>query len=92
MGFICFRIIEDESELLNICVHPQYRQLGVGKKLMQFYISLCSKIKIKTFYLEVDSSNQVAIHLYHLFAYQRVGIRKKFYRGKLDALLMMKKD
>ena len=92
MGFICFRIIEDESELLNICVHPQYRQLGVGKKLMQFYISLCSKMKIKTFYLEVDSSNQVAIHLYHLFTYQRVGIRKKFYRGKLDALLMMKID
>ena len=91
MGFICFRNIEDESELLNICVHPQYRQLGIGKKLMQFYIGLCSKMKIKTFYLEVDSSNQSAIHLYQLLSYQIVGIRKKFYRGKFDALLMVKK-
>ncbi len=90
MGFICFRNIEDESELLNICVHPQYRQLGIGKKLMQFYIGLCNNHKIKTFYLEVDSSNQVAIHLYRLFAYQLMGIRKKFYQGKFDALLMTK--
>jgi len=92
MGFICFRNIEDESELLNICVHPQYRQLGIGKKLMQFYIGICSKMKIKTFYLEVDSSNQSAIHLYQLLSYQIVGIRKKFYRGKFDALLMVKKS
>jgi [ribosomal protein S18]-alanine N-acetyltransferase len=92
IGFICFRNIENESELLNICVHPQYRQLGIGKKLMQFYIGLCSKMKIRTFYLEVDSSNQSAIHLYQLLSYQIVGIRKKFYRGKLDALLMVKKS
>jgi len=92
MGFICFRNIEDESELLNICVHPQYRQLGVGKKLMQFYISQCRKMKIRTFYLEVDSSNQSAIHLYQLFSYQLMGIRKKFYRGQFDALLMIKKN
>jgi ribosomal-protein-alanine N-acetyltransferase len=92
IGFICFRNIEDESELLNICVHPRYRQLGIGKKLMQFYIGLCSKMKIKTFYLEVDSSNQSAIHLYQLLSYQIVGIRKKFYRGKFDALLMVKKS
>ena len=92
VGFICFRNIEDESELLNICVHPQYRQLGIGKMLMQFYIGFCSKMKIKTFYLEVDSLNQSAIHLYRSFSYQPVGIRKKFYRGKFGALLMVKKD
>src|SRR4030042_4109036 len=79
MGFICFRNIGDESELLNICVHPQYRQMGIGKKLMQFYIGFCGKRKIKTFYLEVNALNQPAIHLYHLFFYQSLGMRKKFY-------------
>jgi ribosomal-protein-alanine N-acetyltransferase len=89
-GFICFRNIEDESELLNICVRPQYRRLGIGKKLMHFYMGF--SIKIKTFYLEVDSLNLSAIHLYQLFSYQAVGIRKKFYRGKFDALLMAKRS
>jgi ribosomal-protein-alanine N-acetyltransferase len=91
MGYICFRNIEDESELLNICVHPEYRQMGIAKKLMQFYIEFCGKRKIKTFYLEVNALNQPAIHLYHLFFYQPLGRRKKFYQEEFDALLMVKK-
>lgn len=91
IGFICFRNITEESELLNIGVHPDYRQLGIGKKLMQFYIDFSRQRGIKTFYLEVHSSNLSAIHLYQLFSYQSSGRRKKFYQGKFDALLMMKK-
>lgn len=91
MGFICFRNIGDESELLNICVHHQYRQMGVGKRLMQFYIGFCRKMKIKTYYLEVNALNRSAVHLYQLFSYQPLGMRKKFYQGKFDALLMVKK-
>ncbi len=92
LGFICFRNIGDESELLNICVHHQYRQMGIGKKLMQFYIGFCKKMKIKAFYLEVNASNQSAVHLYEHFSYGSLGMRKKFYQGGFDALLMVKKD
>jgi len=91
LGFICFRNVEDESELLNICVHPQYRQLGVGKRLMQFYFGFSSRKKIKTYYLEVNSSNLPAMNLYQSFSYQSFGIRKKFYQGKFDAILMVKR-
>lgn len=91
IGYICFRNVTNESELLNLCVHPQYRQLGIGKKLMEFYMDFCNRKGIKTFYLEVNSSNGSAIHLYQCFSYQSFGMRKKFYQGKLDALLMMKK-
>ena len=91
IGFICFRNVIDESELLNMGVHPRYRQLGVGKTLMEFYINFCSQMGIKRFYLEVNSSNQSAIRLYQHFSYQSSGLRKKFYQGKFDALLMTKK-
>jgi len=91
IGFICFRNITEESELLNICVHPDYRQLGVGKRLMQFYVDFSSRRGIRTFYLEVNASNQSAIHLYQSFSYQSSGMKKNFYKGKFDALLMMKK-
>ncbi len=90
IGFICFRNIGDESELLNLCVHPEYRQMGIATKLMQFYIVFCRKMRIKTFYLEVNALNQPAVHLYHLFSYQSSGMRKKFYQGKFDALLMVR--
>ncbi len=90
-GFICFRNIGDESELLNICVHPKYRQLGIGKTLMQFYIGFCNEMKIKNFYLEVNVLNQSAVHLYQSFSYQSLGTRRKVYQGKFDAILMRKK-
>jgi ribosomal-protein-alanine N-acetyltransferase len=91
IGFICFRNVAEESELLNICVHPDYRQSGVGKRLMEFYVEFCRRRGIKTFHLEVHSSNQPAIHLYQSFSYESSGMRKKFYQGKFDALLMTKK-
>jgi ribosomal-protein-alanine N-acetyltransferase len=91
VGFICFRNLEEESELLNICVHPQYRRMGIGKKLMQFYIDFSQEMEIKTFHLEVNVSNQTAIRLYQFFSYQSSGIRKKFYQNKFDALLMTRK-
>ena len=91
IGFICFRNVEEESELFNICVHADYRRLGVGKRLMGFYVEFGRLRGIKNFHLEVLSSNQAAIHLYQLFSYESSGMRKKFYRGKFDALLMTRK-
>jgi len=91
IGFICFRNVTEESELLNIRIHPHYRQRGFGKKLMQFYMDFCTPLGIKTFYLEVNVSNQAAIHLYQYFSYKTFGSRKNFYQGKFDALLMLKK-
>ena len=91
IGFICFRnMAEEESELLNIAVHPHYRRLGIGRKLMQFYIDFSSQRGVKTFYLETNSSNEPAIRLYQHFSYQSFGMRKKFYQRQFDALLMMK--
>jgi len=90
IGFICFRNVTEESELLNICVHQAYRHLGLGKKLMEFYFDFSYRRGSKNFYLEVHSSNHTAIHLYQLFSYHSSGIRKKFYQGKFDALLMTK--
>jgi ribosomal-protein-alanine N-acetyltransferase len=91
VGFICFRNVTEESELLKICVHPDYRRLGIGRKLMQFYIDFSRRMGVQTFHLEVNASNQPAVHLYRSLSYQPSGMRKKFYQEKFDALLMMKK-
>ena len=88
LGFICFRNIGEESELLNICIHPGYRQKGLGKILMEFYIDFCGKKGVKKYYLEVNPLNIPAVHLYQSFDFQPAGKRKNFYQGKYDALLM----
>lgn len=91
IGFICFRLLEGESELLNLVIHPQRRQKGFGRELMKFYVDFCSQQKIESLYLETGVKNQAAIRLYLSFAYQPSGIRKGFYPGNEDALLMKRR-
>ena len=90
LGFLCFRNVGDESDLLNIGVHPESRGCGIGKKLMTFYVEECQQRGAKTLYLEVDPRNQPAVRLYLSQAYRKNGVRKNFYQGKFDALLMMR--
>lgn len=91
VGFICFRNVAEESELLNICVDADYRRMGVGRRLMEFYVEFSRRRGIKTFHLEVHTSNHAAVGLYRMFSYEASGMRKKFYQGRFDALLMTKR-
>jgi ribosomal-protein-alanine N-acetyltransferase len=87
-GFICFRTVQDESELLNLGVHPRFRRMGFGRKLMYFYFDFCTRINVKMLYLEVNPSNEEALRLYLSLGYEPFGTRDKFYAGKEDALLL----
>ena len=91
IGFICFRIVEAESEILTLAIHPQVRQKGLGKHLMRFYIDFCEHRRVRTFYLETGVSNEPAIRLYRSMGYQSERIRKNFYKGTEDALLMVRR-
>ena len=88
LGFLCFRVVGEESELLNLGVHPEHRNKGWGLALMNFYHCFCREARVKTSYLEVDSTNQGALRLYESLSYQTVGKRKDFYRGQGDALVL----
>jgi len=91
IGFICFRNVGEESELLTICVHPGHRHMGVGRELMQFYTAYSLQRGMKTFHLEVSRANPFALRLYCSFSYLPVGVSLKFYRGEFDAVRMMKR-
>ncbi len=88
VGFICFRHIEEESELLNLAIHSSMRHKGYGKKLMNFYLEFCNQNGVKKYYLEVHPLNSPAIALYVSCGFRVVGKRVKFYQGGYDALLM----
>jgi ribosomal-protein-alanine N-acetyltransferase len=91
IGFLCFRIVGEESEILCLVIHVQYRQMGLGRELMKFYTDFCCQRRVKTFFLEAGASNQAAIRLYRSFLYYSIGVRPKYYQGKEDALLMTRR-
>lgn len=80
-GYAIMSFGADEAHLLNICIHRDLREQGVGRKLLQYLLDHARKAGMHDAFLEVRPSNPVAIHLYESLKFVRVGIRKAYYQG-----------
>lgn len=92
IGYGGMWIIIDEGHITNIAVHPNYRNLGVGDKILHDMITTCNQKKVVAMTLEVRVSNLAAQKLYSKYGFVEEGIRKKYYEDNgEDALLMWKR-
>lgn len=90
VGYMGLSKIAGEGYVTNIAVLPEYRRLGIGKKILHYVIDN-SKAELEFISLEVRVSNNAAISLYEKFDFQRVGLRKRFYTDPTeDAIIMTK--
>ena len=85
LGFLSYRIVLDELEIMNIVVREDYRRKGIASKLLS---NLIIKEDYEKINLEVNINNIAAITLYKKFGFMQVGNRKKYYNGSEDAILM----
>ena len=92
VGFAGISICFDEATLNNIVVKKSCRGRGIGGELLESLIDICGDLNAKTLTLEVDVSNEPAIHLYEKFGFKNLGIRKKYYNNSRDAYIMTKYD
>lgn len=90
IGYLCLMSLFEEAQIMNIAVAPQQRGRGVGRRLVELAISTARAKGAETLVLEVRESNAAAIALYEAFGFVRYFVRKGYYEGKEDALLMEK--
>ena len=64
IGYGIMLITSDESHILNLCVHPDYQSMGVGKQLLDYFLFLARRQNIHRIFLEVRPTNFRAIKLY----------------------------
>lgn len=83
-------LMYDAGNITNIAVHPQYRREGIGRKILALLTDICMEKRMDTITLEVRESNLPARALYEAEGFSVCGIRKKYYQGKEDALIMTK--
>ena len=91
-AYMAFSLIEDEMEILNIAVHPDFRRQGLGKMLMNASFQICREHDIKKSFLDVKESNAPALALYRKYGYNTVGIRKKYYPDTREDALLLRYD
>ena len=89
-GFALWRSMGDEAEILSIAVAPDRRRGGMGRALLDEILISAASEGLRSLYLEVDAGNTAARALYDRAGFQRVGLRKKYYRNGADALVLRK--
>ena len=89
LGFVCFRVYQDEAELTNFAVKVQEQNKHFGTELLTFALTTLLARGIKKITLEVSAQNAKAKKIYTDFGFKKVSLRKNFYEGGIDAELML---
>jgi ribosomal-protein-alanine N-acetyltransferase len=88
-GFIVWRTVADEAEIITIGVHPNARGAGIAMAMLGLMEHEIKKAGVKKIFLEVSAENAPAIALYKKCGFIQNGRRPKYYDG-VDAILMVK--
>ena len=88
IGFAGIKTITNFAEVMNIVVKKDKRNIGVGSVLLEYVIDYCKKQNLNNLNLEVNRDNKPAVTIYKRHQFETVGLRKKYYNNKSDALLM----
>lgn len=87
-GFAGYLKIIDEINILNIVTRIDKRNLHIGSKMLEYLIYTSKNEKANSITLEVNVNNIPAIKLYEKYNFEKVGLRKKYYYGTDDAIIM----
>lgn len=91
VGFYLAHFVADEMTLQDLCIAPSHQGQGLGKQLLKHFIHSAESLGASHLWLEVRSSNQVAIGLYQQHGFCKLGRRVGYYPaavGREDAVLM----
>lgn len=91
IAYAVMSVAVGEAHLLTIVVPNDEQGKGYGKKILNEMIQHAVNDSASTMYLEVRTSNKVAIQLYHERGFNELGIRRGYYpdeNGREDALIL----
>jgi len=93
IGYGIIMFAPGEAHILNICVHPDHQNKGLGRKILHHLMHRAGRVNVDMVLLEVRESNNVAIDLYLSEGFNELGIRTNYYLaadGREDAVILAK--
>lgn len=91
VGFAGIMICPDDVEITNIVTKKSERKKGIGTLLLEKIIEMSKNTEKENISLEVNEKNDIAINLYTNFGFKKIGLRKKYYNGIDNAIIMSRK-
>jgi [ribosomal protein S18]-alanine N-acetyltransferase len=92
-GLLLGRVVADEAELLTIAVAPDAQRHGLGRKLVDAFLTEAARRGAVSAFLEVSAQNPAALGLYRAAGFRQTGSRRGYFHGPdgaQDALIMVR--
>ncbi len=84
IGHAVMSVAAGECHVLNVCVHPDLHNRGIGRRMLRRLLALARRQEADTAFLEVRASNVAAIALYYSEGFDEVGLRRGYYPVAID--------
>lgn len=91
-GYIGSQTCGDESDMMNVAVHPDWRRRGIAEALVTALVQQLKQRGSRCLTLEVRASNEGAIALYEKLGFSQIGRRKNYYRNPREDALILRKE
>lgn len=91
-GYIGSQTVIDETDMMNVAVHPDFRRQGIAEALVNTLVENLKKMGSRCLTLEVRASNAPAIALYGKLGFAEIGRRKNYYRNPREDALILRKE
>lgn len=88
VGYAGMMFAMDEAHISNIAVDPLRQREGIGRRLLAELVWDARRRSCTGLTLEVRISNAAAQALYHEFGFLSEGVRRNYYEGVEDAIVM----
>ena len=92
VGYGGLMLAPDSAHITNIAVDPLQQRSGVGSRLLLALARDAIAMAAPALTLEVRVGNVAALQLYERFGFAPAGIRKRYYEGRDDAIVMWAHD
>ena len=87
-GFVVFLRIDSKLEIIKIATNPAYKRQGVASIMMKEVFEFAKNNGHEGVVLEVNEYNLPAYNLYKKMGFKEIFVRKKYYHGTDDAIIM----
>ena len=91
-GYVGSQTVMDETDMMNIAVHPDCRRRGIASALIGELVNQLRERGSHVLRLEVRESNVHAISLYESMGFTQLGLRKNYYRNPKENALILGRE
>lgn len=89
-SFVLGNVVLDEAEILTVATDPAHQRQGLARMALQAFEARAASEGAERVFLEVAADNVAARAMYRAAGYQQIGLRKGYYPGRIDALVLGK--